>query len=142
FVSPTGLWASTPPERRATVGRWFAGIAGLTFTSMSVGGITRLTESGLSITRWKPSSGSLPPLTEAQWSEAYERYRQTPEFRFVHSHMSLEDFKGIFFWEYVHRQLGRLIGVAIVIPAIVFSTKRWLVGVGRQRAFLLAGLVG
>ena len=89
-----------------------------------VGGITRLTESGLSITRWDPISGAIPPLTEADWQAQFDAYRATPQYAQVNSGMSLADFKTIFFWEYVHRLLGRLIGLAFALPLLWFWWRR------------------
>ncbi len=94
-----------------------------------VGGITRLTLSGLSITEWKPVIGVIPPLTHAQWAAEFARYRQVPEYQAVHYGMTLSDFKGIYFWEYLHRLLGRLIGVAFAGPLIWF----WLRGLLPRR---------
>ncbi len=89
-----------------------------------VGGITRLTLSGLSITKWNPVMGVIPPITHAQWAAEFARYQEVPEYRAMHYGMTLADFKGIFFWEYLHRLLGRLIGVAFAAPLIWF----WLRG--------------
>ena len=89
-----------------------------------VGGVTRLTLSGLSITEWHPIIGIIPPLTEAQWAAEFARYRQVPEYHAIHYGMSLADFKTIFFWEYTHRLLGRVIGVAFAVPLVWF----WLRG--------------
>jgi heme a synthase len=89
-----------------------------------VGGVTRLTLSGLSITEWHPIIGIIPPVTEAQWAAAFARYQQVPEYHALHYGMSLADFKTIFFWEYTHRLLGRVIGVAFAVPLVWF----WLRG--------------
>src|SRR5947208_3037841 len=88
-------------------------VAALVFVMVVVGGITRLTESGLSITEWKPITGVVPPLTQANWTRAFDLYRQTPQFREVAgpAGMTLSGFKFIFFWEWMHRLLGRLIGL-------------------------------
>jgi cytochrome c oxidase assembly protein subunit 15 len=89
-----------------------------------VGGITRLTESGLSIVRWDVVTGTLPPLGEAQWQEEFDAYRETPQYRQVNRGMDIEDFKSIYFWEYVHRLLGRLIGFVFAIPLVWFWWRR------------------
>jgi len=99
-----------------------------------VGGITRLTESGLSITEWQPVSGVLPPLDHAQWAAEFERYKAIPQYRAIHADMSLGDFKAIYFWEYAHRLLGRLIGAAFLVPFLWFLIRR------RIRARLVPGL--
>ena len=88
-----------------------------------VGGITRLTHSGLSIVEWQPIAGALPPLDQAQWEEAFDKYRQTPEFRQVNPDMDLARFKLIFWWEYVHRLLGRLIGAVFLLPLLWFALR-------------------
>ena len=110
--------------RPIAVGRWLLGMAALIFVMVVVGGITRLTESGLSITEWKPVSGTIPPLTQAEWEQAFDLYKATPEYLQVNRGMALEDFKAIFFWEYIHRLLGRVIGLAFALPLIWFTIKR------------------
>jgi len=91
-----------------------------------VGGITRLTLSGLSITEWKPVIGIIPPLSDADWAAEFAKYQQIPEYQAVHSGMTLAEFKGIFYWEYGHRLLGRLIGVAFAAPFLWFLSRRQL----------------
>ena len=100
--------------------------AALVFAMVVVGGITRLTESGLSITEWNPVSGAIPPLNAADWNHAFELYKQTPEYREINgpAGMSLAEFKQIFFWEFVHRQLGRLIGLVFGLGLLWFAIKR------------------
>ena len=117
---------SSPQARPLTLSRWLLAVAGLVFLMVVVGGITRLTESGLSITEWKPISGAVPPLTEEDWQRAFDLYRQTPEYREINgpAGMDLAGFKFIFFWEWVHRQLGRLIGLAFALPLAWFAMKR------------------
>ena len=89
----------------------------------SVGGVTRLTGSGLSIVEWAPIVGTVPPLNEADWSAAFEKYKQYPQYRITHPDMSLAEFKGIFFWEYMHRLLGRGIGLVFVLPFLWFWSR-------------------
>lgn len=98
----------------------------MVFVMVVVGGITRLTESGLSITEWRPISGAIPPLTDAQWQHAFDLYKATPEYREINgpAGMGLDQFKYIFFWEWVHRLLGRLIGLAFALPLLWFAWKR------------------
>lgn len=88
-----------------------------------IGGITRLTESGLSITEWKPITGALPPLNTAAWQSEFDKYRLTDQFKYVHHNFSLQDFKFIFFWEWMHRQWARLLGVVFLIGFIYFLIK-------------------
>ncbi len=85
-----------------------------------IGAVTRLTESGLSITKWEPVKGALPPMNDAAWNEAYELYKATPQYAGIHSGMNLEEFKGIFFWEWIHRLWGRMIGVVFALPLLFF----------------------
>jgi heme a synthase len=106
------------------VGWWVLSVAGLIFLMVLVGGITRLTDSGLSITEWKPIMGALPPLSEAAWLDAFEKYKQIPEYALVNAGMSLSEFKFIFFWEWFHRLLGRFIGVAFAVPFVYFLVTR------------------
>ena len=111
------------PSRRvhgnpAALARWLLFVAGLVLVIVIVGGITRLTESGLSITEWKPVTGAIPPLSEEQWQAEFELYRQIPEYRNVAgpAGMTLADFKFIYFWEWFHRLIGRVIGLAFALP--------------------------
>lgn len=103
---------------------WYLSGAGLVFIILVVGGITRLTGSGLSMTDWKPIMGSIPPITETQWEEAFDQYKQFPEYKEKNSGMSLADFQFIFFWEYLHRMLGRLLGVVFLVPFAWFLVRR------------------
>jgi cytochrome c oxidase assembly protein subunit 15 len=99
---------------------WLWLVAALIACMVIVGGATRLTDSGLSITEWRPLLGAIPPLTEASWLEAFEKYKQIPEFKIQNHWMALEDFKTIYWWEWAHRFLGRFIGVAFIIPLLFF----------------------
>ena len=121
--------------------------AALVFAMVVVGGITRLTESGLSITQWKPISGAIPPLTKADWQSAFDLYRQTPQYREVAgpAGMTLSGFKFIFFWEWVHRLLGRIIGLVFLIGTAWFAAKRAIPKGFEWRLaalFVLGGLQG
>lgn len=131
--------------RPNAIANWLLFVATLVFAMVVVGGITRLTESGLSITEWKPVSGAIPPLTEAAWQEAFRKYRQIPEYQLINKGMSLSDFKFIYFWEFIHRLLGRLIGVAFALPFLWFAVKRAIPkGYGPRlfALFVLGGLQG
>ncbi|TYC63437.1 heme A synthase [Rhodobacterales bacterium] len=105
---------------RALIRWWLYGVCALILAMVVVGGATRLTESGLSITEWKPIHGVIPPLSEAEWEEELEKYRQIPEYQLINKGMSLEEFKFIFWWEWAHRLLGRFIGVAFFVPMVAF----------------------
>jgi cytochrome c oxidase assembly protein subunit 15 len=120
----------------AGVRLWLAAVAALVFLLVSVGGATRLTGSGLSITEWQPIVGVVPPLTEEAWQEAFAKYRQTPQYDRVNRGMSLDAFKFIFWWEWGHRFLGRLVGVVFLVPFLYFFA------VGRIRGRLAARLCG
>ncbi|MFC3101019.1 COX15/CtaA family protein [Altererythrobacter lauratis] len=108
-----------------TLARWMFAVAALVTLIVAVGGITRLTESGLSITDWRPVTGTLPPLSEAQWQAEFEAYQQIGEY--MHEAgprgMTLDDYKFIYFWEWVHRLLGRVIGLALLVPLVFFWAK-------------------
>jgi cytochrome c oxidase assembly protein subunit 15 len=110
-----------------------------------LGGVTRLTHSGLSIVEWQPIVGALPPLSEQAWQETFHKYQQTPEYQKVNAGMSLEAFKGIFWWEYAHRLLGRAIGIAYLVPLLYFLWRRQINGgLARRLAviFVVGGLQG
>lgn len=89
-----------------------------------IGGITRLTRSGLSMVEWKPIVGAIPPLNEKEWLVEFEKYKASPEYLAFHSHFTLSDFKSIFFWEYLHRLLGRVVGLVFIIPCLIFWIKK------------------
>jgi len=124
---------------------WLLVCCALLFAMVVVGGVTRLTHSGLSITEWQPIVGTLPPLGEADWNAAFAKYQATPEYRLVNRDMTLDAFKGIFWWEYFHRLLGRAIGVAFLIPLLWFAGRRMIpAGYGAKLVgiFLLGALQG
>jgi cytochrome c oxidase assembly protein subunit 15 len=133
--------AVAQPPRAASAERaiawWLLSCCAMIFLMVVIGGITRLTESGLSITEWKPIEGVLPPLNEAQWNDAFVRYQAIPQYRAIHDDMSLADFKSIYFWEYIHRLLGRLIGAVFALPFLYFLLRGQ---VSRALAPKLAGL--
>lgn len=139
---------ATAAERRGSpraVAWWLYACCALVFAMVVVGGVTRLTHSGLSITEWQPIVGTLPPLTDADWQAAFAKYQATPEYQQVNKGMALSEFKGIFWWEYFHRLLGRLIGVAFFVPYVWFLVRRRIPpGYGARLAgiFVLGGLQG
>lgn len=112
----------------------------LIFIMVVVGGITRLTNSGLSISDYKLITGTIPPLNEQEWEEAFELYKQYPEYQKLHFHFTLEDFKGIYFWEWIHRVIGRLIGVVFIIPFLYFVIRRQLTRSTLKKCLVLLGL--
>ena len=117
--------ASSSPTGRddRAVAAWLLLCCAMVFAMVVVGGVTRLTHSGLSIVEWQPVAGALPPLDQAQWEEVFRKYRQTPEFRQVNPDMDLASFKRIFWWEYAHRLLGRLIGAAFLLPFLWLALR-------------------
>ena len=122
---------------RRAVAAWLLACAALVALIVLVGGVTRLTHSGLSIVEWQPLVGTLPPLSESDWQAVFEKYQQTPEYRLVNAGMSLAEFKGIFWWEYAHRLLGRFIGLAFFVPLAWF----WVRGrLNRPLAWKLLGV--
>ncbi len=128
----------------AIIANWLYSVAFLVFIMVIVGGITRLTESGLSITEWKPVTGALPPLNEAQWLSEFEKYKQIPEYLEINgpAGMTLAEFKFIYFWEWVHRLLGRVIGLAFAVPFAIFWIRRRIPAGYHARLFALLALGG
>lgn len=135
-------FSTIPEAKRRWVGRWLAVWAVMVLLTVVIGGATRLTESGLSITEWAPVAGVVPPLSEARWQEAFARYQEIPEYQMLNRGMSLADFKRIFLWEYVHRLWARLVGLALVVPLAIFFVRRYLKGALLGRLLLLLGLTG
>ena len=124
---------------------WLLICCALVLLMVVVGGITRLTHSGLSMVEWQPIVGTIPPLDGAQWQEVFQKYRQTPEYQRVNRGMSLEQFKGIFWWEYFHRLLGRGIGVVFFLPLLYFIARGQIdrrLAPGLLGIFLLGALQG
>lgn len=123
---------------------WLLCVAALVVLIVAVGGITRLTESGLSITEWNVASGVLPPLSEAQWQAEYAKYQATPEYRLEAgpAGMTLADFKTIFFWEWFHRLLGRLVGLAFALPLAFAWIRGWIPQGYKPRLLALLALGG
>jgi cytochrome c oxidase assembly protein subunit 15 len=131
--------------RPKQIANWLLTVAAMVFLMVVVGGVTRLTESGLSITEWRPVSGTLPPMSDAAWAAAFEAYKQIPQYAAHNADMTLGGFKTIFFWEYAHRLLGRVLGVAFALPLLWFAAKRAIPqGYGWRLVALLAlgGLQG
>lgn len=130
---------------RRAVGLWLLGIALIILGMITVGGLTRITGSGLSITQWDPILGAIPPLNDAQWHDAFAKYQHIPQYIHENAGMSLEAFKGIFWWEWAHRLLGRLLGVVFFVPFVWFA---WTKAIARSEwprmvvLFALGGLQG
>ena len=135
----TAIPAPQAPNSRA-IRWWLLSIAVLIAIMVLVGGATRLTESGLSIVEWKPVTGTLPPLTQEQWTEAFEAYKTIPQYRELNAGMNLSEFKTIFWWEWSHRLLGRVIGIAYLLPFLWFLWRGALGADLRRRLWLIFGL--
>eukprot|EP01035_Chromulina_nebulosa_P037273 gene37273-50308_t len=130
------------PARPRVVANWLFFVAALILAIVVVGGITRLTESGLSITQWKPITGIIPPLTDAQWQAEFAHYREIPQYAALNQGMTLSGFKAIFFWEYLHRFLGRIIGLAFALPLVWFAVRRRVPKGYLVRLIALLALIG
>ena len=125
--------------RPLLLARWLFVVAVLIVAMVSIGGITRLTESGLSITQWKPITGLIPPLTDAAWRAEFANYRQIPQYEAIHHGMTLAGFKAIFFWEYLHRAMARVVVTAFAAPLVWFAIRRRIpAGYGWRLSALLA----
>jgi heme a synthase len=120
---------------------WLFAVAALIFFMVIVGGATRLTESGLSITEWKPVTGVIPPLTETDWRAAFDSYRQIPQYSALNPDMTLAGFKAIYAWEWGHRLLARLIGLAFILPALWFWRRGALAGALGRQVLVATGLL-
>ena len=136
----------TPPNPLPTptvaLVRWLSVVAALVFAMIVVGGITRLTESGLSITEWAPVTGAIPPLNEADWQHAFDAYKQVPQYEALNASMTLDEFRFIYFWEWVHRLLGRVIGLAFALPLLWFWVRRAIPHGYKPRLLALLALGG
>ena len=134
-ISPSG----------APVGWWLLGVCALVFAMVVLGGVTRLTDSGLSIVDWRPLMGALPPLNDEAWAAVFERYRAFPEYQKINAGMTLAAFKSIFWFEYAHRLLGRVIGIAFLLPFLFFALTGRISGAMLPRLvalFILGGMQG
>jgi len=132
-------------QNNKQIAKWLFFVCFMIFTMVIVGGVTRLTESGLSMVNWHPISGIFPPMSEAAWDAEFAAYQQYPEYNKVNHGMSLDEFKAIFFWEYSHRLLGRLIGIVFFIPFMVFLFKGKVSATLKPKLwfmFILGGLQG
>src|SRR5580704_2706709 len=138
----TDVARDVTPDRSRAVAVWLFATALVVFALVIVGGATRLTGSGLSITEWKPIMGVIPPLSDAAWQDAFHKYQQTTQYRDVNSGMSLAGFQSIYWWEWTHRLLGRLVGVVFAGPLLAFLALRRIPSRLVVRCFVLLGLGG
>lgn len=145
MLSPPAASIPRPRPGSRALARWLFVVAALVLVMLIIGGITRLTELGLSITEWKPVTGAIPPLSEAAWEAEFARYKMIPEYQQLNRGMTLAAFKDIYFWEWLHRLLGRVIGLAFALPLLWFAARRAIpAGFGPRLAalFALGGLQG
>ena len=130
------------PEQSRRVAAWLFAVAALVFAMVVVGGSTRLTGSGLSITEWKPVTGTIPPLTDKAWADEFQKYQRIPQYQQINRGMSLSGFQAIYWWEWAHRTLARLVALAFVIPFVAFLAARSIPRRLIWRCWLLLGLGG
>jgi cytochrome c oxidase assembly protein subunit 15 len=141
FKTPYLMTAGSLQEAPLRAVRWWlVAVAALIALMVLVGGATRLTESGLSIVEWKPVSGTLPPLTAQQWAEAFDGYKAIPQYRELNAGMSLDEFKTIFWWEWSHRLLGRVIGTVYLLPFLWFLWRGLVKAELGRRLWIIFGL--
>jgi len=135
----------TLQQNNKAVATWLLVGAAMIIIQVLLGGLTRLTDSGLSITEWQPLLGSIPPLNNTDWQIAFNKYKELAQFKFLHSHFNLNDFKFIYFWEWFHRIWARLMGVVFILPFVYFIYKKWInrtMLMPMIILFLLGGLQG
>lgn len=125
-ITDNSATAGAARNHLALIQAWLVLVAVLVIAMVVVGGATRLTESGLSITEWKPIKGTIPPLNDGEWAAEFEKYKQIPQYVKLNLGMSLEEFKFIYWWEWSHRLLGRLVGIVFALPFLVFWLRGWL----------------
>ena len=128
-------------KQNRQIATWLLVCCGLVFVMVVLGGVTRLTGSGLSMADWRPMMGWLPPIGDAEWQRVFEIYQQTPEFLKINSHMDVNDFKGIFWLEFLHRLLGRTIGIVFLVPFLVFLARGYI-GLQEMPKYLLMFVLG
>ena len=145
FQNRIPLTVTTPEQKRTIVARWLLLGVAMLIIQILLGGVTRLTGSGLSITEWKPLMGALPPMSENAWQIAFEKYKGIAQYKYMNAHFTLSDFKSIYFWEWMHREWARLVGVVFLIGFLYFLAKKYF----DQRMvmpfavlFILGGLQG
>ena len=124
-------------DRSRAVAVWLLAVAALVLAMVVVGGATRLTDSGLSITQWKPVTGAVPPLSQGDWQAEFSRYQTIPQYKLLNRGMNLDEFKSIYWWEWAHRFLGRLVGLVFLVPFVWFAVRR---EVPKRLLLRLAGL--
>jgi heme a synthase len=139
-LSPSQERESRRAAHRRAIRLWLNAIAALLVLMVMVGGTTRLTDSGLSIVEWRPATGVMPPLGESAWIAEFEKYKTSSEYELANKGMTLEEFKGIYWWEWAHRLLGRLIGAAFLLPLLFFQLRGWIEPSLKWRLWLIFAL--
>ena len=135
----SALMHTTPARHRRAVQLWLFAVAALMVVTLVVGGATRLTESGLSIVEWKPVTGVMPPMSQAEWQAEFDKYKEIPQYRELNRGMALEAFKTIYWWEWSHRMLARLVGAAFLVPFLFFLWRGWIEPRLKMRLWFLFG---
>ncbi|KAF9978331.1 Cytochrome c oxidase assembly protein cox15 [Actinomortierella ambigua] len=138
----TATAVAAAPVAKPIVGYWMLTISAMTFGIVVLGGVTRLTESGLSIVEWNLIKGMKPPRSQAEWEEEFEKYKQFPEYKVLNHGMSIDEFKRIFYYEWSHRMLGRAIGAAFILPGLFFAARGMLSKQLARRSLVIGGLIG
>lgn len=138
----TGVIDKARRGARGAIRAWLTVLFAMVVAMIVVGGLTRLTDSGLSITEWKPVTGALPPMSEADWTAEFEKYKEIPEYQLQNKGMSLSEFKVIYWWEWGHRQLGRAVGLVWALGFLGFMLLRQIPNGWTGRLLLLGGLGG
>lgn len=136
-LKPMSVYVNDP-KARGWIRGWLLLVGLMVYLMILIGGATRLTDSGLSITEWDPIKGALPPLNEAAWAELFEKYKTTAEYRYQNAGMSMGEFQYIFWWEWAHRLFGRVIGLVAISGVVLFATLNWL---NRPLTWRLSGLI-
>lgn len=129
-------------KNNKVVGRWLLACSGMCFGAVVIGGITRLTESGLSMTQWNLIKGMRPPQSKEEWEKEFEEYKQYPEYKYLERELDLAGFKKIFFWEYLHRMWGRSVGVVFALPAVLLWGKGYFNSAMKKRVLIFGALIG
>ncbi|MEP7241057.1 MAG: COX15/CtaA family protein, partial [Devosia sp.] len=145
LTSAESIANSPPADRLRPVRIWLYVVALMVLAILVVGGITRLTDSGLSITSWQPLNGAWPPTNDADWLREFDAYKQIPQYQLLNQDMTIEGFRYIFWWEWLHRNLARLIGVVFAVPFLIFLIQRrftWSLAAPLAGLFVLGGLQG
>lgn len=135
-------FSSEPVKTKSIVGKWYIFSGILVFGIVILGGVTRLTESGLSIVEWNLIKGMKPPINQDEWIQEFEKYKQFPEYKLLNHNISLDEFKRIFYFEWAHRMWGRAIGMAFILPGLYFFRKGYMSRKIQIRSLIVAGMIG